>query len=173
MTSNAAVVSLTTRATREDYGTLYRAHLEPLLRFAWLLCGDRHQAEDVVAEVFAKVFPQWRLGRVAEPYAYLRRAVVNEVTSRGRRRVLEVREERRRPGSDRGAQGFDEVIAGRDVVVHALRRLPVRQRAVLVLRFYDDLPERDVADLLGVEVGTVKSHTARGLERLRAELEER
>jgi RNA polymerase sigma-70 factor (sigma-E family) len=173
MTGDAMVVSLTTRATPEDYGTLYRAHLEPLLRFAWLLCGDRHQAEDVVAEAFARVFPQWRRGKVAEPYAYLRRAVINEVTSRGRRRVLEVREERRRSGSGRVARRFDELVAERDVVVQALRRLPLRQRAVLVLRFYDDLSEGDVAELLGLSVGTVKSHTARGLERLRAELEER
>jgi DNA-directed RNA polymerase specialized sigma24 family protein len=98
MMGDAIVVSPTTRATLEQYGDVYRVHLEPLLRFAWLLCGDRHQAEDVVAEAFARVFPQWRRGKVAEPYTYLRRAVINEVTSRGRRRVLEVREERRRSG---------------------------------------------------------------------------
>jgi RNA polymerase sigma-70 factor (sigma-E family) len=173
MTGDSVVVSLTTRATLEQYGDVYRVHLEPLLRFAWLLCGDRHQAEDVVAEAFARVFPQWRRGKVGEPCTYLRRAVINEVTSRGRRRVLEVREERRRSGSGRVAQHFDELVAERDVVVQALRRLSLRQRAVLVLRFYDDLPEREVADILGLSVGTVKSHTARGLERLRAELEER
>ena len=125
----------------------------------------------MVAEAFAKVLPQWRRGRVYEPYAYLRRAVVNVATTRGRRRVLETREERRRSGSGRGAGRLDEVVAERDVV-QALRCLPVRQRAVLVLRYYDDLPEREVADLLGLSVGTVKSHTARGLERLRVELEE-
>jgi RNA polymerase sigma factor (sigma-70 family) len=85
--------------------------------------------------------------------------------------VLEVREERRRSGHGRGTGHLDEQVAERDVVVRALRRLPVRQRAVLVLRYYDDLPEADVADILGVSVGTVKSHAARGLERLRTELE--
>ncbi len=173
MTSDAVVVPLTTRVAPEQYSALYRRHLEPLLRFAWLLCGDRHQAEDVVAEAFAKVYPQWRRGRVYDPYSYLRRAVVNEATTRGRRRVLETREERRRSGSGRGAGRLEEVVAERDAVVAALRRLPVRQRAVIVLRYYDDLSESDVADLLGMAVGTVKSHTARGLERLRAELEER
>ena len=172
MTSEAIVVPLTGRMAPEHYSALYTIYLQPLLRFAWLLCGDRHQAEDVVAEAFAKVLPQWRRGRVYEPYAYLRRAVVNEATTRGRRRVLETREERRRSGSGRGAGRLDEVVAERDVVVRALRCLPVRQRAVLVLRYYDDLPEREVADLLGLSVGTVKSHTARGLERLRVELEE-
>jgi len=156
----------------EHYSALYTTHLESLLRFAWLLCGDQHLAEDVVAEAFAKVFPQWRRGKVYEPHAYLRRAVVNEVTTRGRRRVLEAREERRRSARGRGTGRLDELVAERDVVVQALRRLPVRQRAVLVLRYYDDLSEADVADLLGLSVGTVKSHAARGLERLRTELEE-
>jgi RNA polymerase sigma-70 factor (sigma-E family) len=173
MASNAMVVSLITRATPEQYGVVYRAHLEPLLRFAWLLCGDRHQAEDVVAEAFARVFAHWRRGQVSEPYAYLRRAVINEVTSRGRRRVLEAHAEHRRLGSGPVDRPLDELVTERDVVVQALRRLPLRQRAVLVLRFYDDLPEREVADILGLSAGTVKSHSARGLERLRAELEER
>jgi RNA polymerase sigma-70 factor (sigma-E family) len=171
MTGDAMAVSLITRATPEQYGAVYRVHLVPLLRFAWLLCGDQHQAEDVVAEAFARVFTQWRRGKVSEPYAYLRRAVVNEVTSRGRRRLLEAREEHRRLGRGRVDRPLDDVVAERDVVVRALRQLPLRQRAVLVLRFYDDLPEREVADILGLSVGTVKSHTARGLERLRAELE--
>jgi RNA polymerase sigma factor (sigma-70 family) len=87
--------------------------------------------------------------------------------------VLEVREEHRRLGCSRVDRPFDEFVPERDVVVQALRRLPLRQRAVLVLRFYDDLPEREVANILGLSVGTVKSHTARGLERLRTELEER
>jgi RNA polymerase sigma-70 factor (sigma-E family) len=173
MVSNAMVVSLITRATPEQYGVVYRAHLEPLLRFAWLLCGDRNQAEDVVAEAFARVFAHWRRGQVSEPYAYLRRAVINEVTSRGRRRVLEVREEHRRLGDSRVDRPLDESVAERDVVVQALRRLPLRQRAVLVLRYYDDLSELEAASILGLSVGTVKSHAARGLERLRTELEER
>jgi RNA polymerase sigma-70 factor (sigma-E family) len=171
MTSDTTVVRPRGQGVPEHYGALYASHLEPLLRFAWLVCGDRHQAEDVVAEAFARVLPQWRRGRVYDPSAYLRRSVVNEAASRGRRRVLEVREERRRSGHGRGARHLDEQVAERDVVVRALRRLPVRQRAVLVLRYYDDLPEADVADILGVSVGTVKSHAARGLERLRNELE--
>src|SRR5918994_1297293 len=130
MMGDAIVVSPTTRVTLEQYGDMYRVHLEPLLRYAWLLCGDRHQAEDVVAEAFARTFPQWRRGKVFDPYAYLRRAVINEVSSLRRRRLLERREERRRSGGGRVAQHFDAVVAEHEVVVQALRRLPLRQRAV-------------------------------------------
>ena len=91
----------------------------------------------------------------------LRQSVVNEATSRARRRVLEVREERRRSGHGRGAGQLDEQVAEQDVVVQGVR-LPVRQRAVLVLRYYDGLPEADVADILGVSVGAVKSRCGTG-----------
>lgn len=74
MTSDAVVVPLTGTAVPDRYSALHAGHLESLLRFAWLLCGDRHQAEDVVAEAVAKVFPQWRRGQVYDPSAYLRRA---------------------------------------------------------------------------------------------------
>jgi RNA polymerase sigma-70 factor (sigma-E family) len=157
------------------FGQVYRAHLEPLLRFAVLVCGHRQQAEDAVAEAFARVLPRWRRGDVADPAAYLRRAVVNELTSRGRRRVLEDRQRGRLTRARRGADGVEvaDAVADRGVVLDALRRLPVRQRAVLVLRFYEDMSERDVATVLGLSVGTVKSHAARGITRLRAEMEER
>jgi DNA-directed RNA polymerase specialized sigma24 family protein len=67
VTSDAVVVSPTARVAAQEYAVVYRAHLEPLLRLAWLLCGDRHQAEDVVAEAFARVFPQWRRARSPSP----------------------------------------------------------------------------------------------------------
>lgn len=162
---------LAARAGPAEFAAVYRAHLAPLLRLAHVLCGHPQQAEDAVAEAFARVFPRWRRGAVAEPGAYLRRAVVNELTSRGRRRRLEVREERRRSAAGRAATDPDDGVAERDAVMAALRRLPMGQRAVLALRFYEDMPEKDVAAVLGLSVGTVKSQCARGLERLRRELQ--
>jgi len=172
MTSEALVIPLATKATPADFSALYRVHLEPLLRFATLVGGDAHRAEDAVAEAFAKAYPHWCAGRVSDPGSYLRRAVVNELTSRGRRRLLEVREERRRTSVGRAAGRLDDHVTDREVVVRALRRLPVQQRAVVVLRFYEDMPEREIAEVLGLAIGTVKSHTSRGLDRLRAELED-
>lgn len=170
VTTEPLLMPLGARAGPADFAALYRAHLGPLLRLAHVLCGHPQQAEDAVAEAFARVFPRWRRGAVADPGAYLRRAVVNELTSRGRRRRLEVREERRRSTAGRATTGADDHLADRDVVMAALRRLPMGQRAVLALRFYEDLPEKDVAAVLGLSVGTVKSQTARGLDRLRREL---
>lgn len=156
----------------DQFASLYRDCLPTLMRFAFLLCGHQQQAEDAVAETFAKVLPSWKRGQVSEPSAYLRRTLINEINSRGRRRLLEAREERRRSGADRGATEVDAQAADRDAVLSALRRLPVGQRAVLVLRYYEDLPETEAAAVLGVNVGTVKSQTARAMARLRQVMEE-
>jgi len=155
-----------------SFAVVYDRHAVRLLRLAFLLCGHQQQAEDAVAETFAKVLPQWQQGRLSEPGAYLRRALVNEITSRGRRRVLEIREERRRSAAGRGAGDIGDQAVDRDVVIHALRLLPVGQRAVIVLRYYEDLPEGEVASVLGISVGTVKSQTARAMARLRHLMEE-
>jgi RNA polymerase sigma-70 factor (sigma-E family) len=173
--SNDALIRPAVDSVRlsSDFAAVYRDHALPLLRFAYLLCGHQQQAEDAVAETFAKVLPQWQRGRLTQPGAYLRRTLVNEVTSRGRRRVLEIREERRRSAAGRGLGDIGDHAADRDALMHALRQLPVGQRAVLVLRYYEDLPESDVAAVLGMSVGTVKSQAARGIARLRHLMEER
>lgn len=152
------------------FADVYRAHHGRAVRLAWVLTGDPHLAEDVVAEAFSKVWVQWERGRVADVGPYLRRAVVNEVRSRGRRRVLEVRETARRTGDERGVRLVDEHAADADEVWRALRALPERQRATVVLRYFEDLPEAEVADLLGISVGTVKSQVSRGLAKLRTQL---
>ncbi|HEX2028852.1 MAG TPA: sigma-70 family RNA polymerase sigma factor [Nitriliruptorales bacterium] len=110
----------------------------------------------------------WERGRVADPGPYLRRAVVNQVRSRGRRRVVEVREAQRRHGDLRGARQHDEHAADHDEVWQAILRLPRRQREAIVLRYYEDLSEAETAEVLGVSVGTVKSQVSRGMDRLRA-----
>lgn len=150
-----------------DFDEFVRARSSTLLRVAYLLTGDRHTAEDVVQEVLAQVFLRWPRIHTA-PEAYARRAVVNQTTSRWRRRA-------RRPESalhDRDVVAADRIddIVTRDTVLAALRALPARQRAAVVLRFLEDLPVADVARALDCSEGVVKSNTSRGLERLRAAL---
>ena len=157
---------------RVDFADIFAAHHADALRLAYLLTGDRHRAEDVVSEAFVKVFRRWDAGAVEQPRAYIRRAVVNESNSRFRRLALERREAAKQSGDERGSRAADEQLADQDLVFAALRRLPERQRTALVLRFYQDLSERDIADAMGVSQGTVKSSISRGLDRLRAELGE-
>ena len=154
-----------------DFGEIFDAHQTRLLRLAFLLTGDRERAEDAVAEAFAKAWPHWQRGRVGDERSYLTRAVVNEVTSVGRRLTVATRL-RYRTATSAVALPGDDASAERLRVVGALAALPARQRAVIVLRFYDDLSETDTATVLGMRVGTVKSQTSRGLARLRALLQE-
>ena len=156
-----------TRTGEASFATVFNAHHREAVRLAYLLTGDHHQAEDIVADAFTKVWKQWEKGRVDNVRAYLRRAVVNESNSKLRRRYLERREAGTAKGDDRGVRLVDEQTADRDQVWQALQRLPERQRAAIVLRYYEDLPEAETADVLGVSVGTIKSQTSRGLDRLR------
>lgn len=150
-----------------SFAEVFNAHHRRAVGLAWLLTGDAHLAEDVVAEAFAKVWVQWERGRVSDVGPYLRRAVVNEVRSRGRRRVLELREADRRTGDERGVRLPDEDAADRDEVWQALARIAPRRRAAIVLRYYEDLSVEDAAEILGVSVGTVKSQVSRGMDDLR------
>jgi RNA polymerase sigma-70 factor (sigma-E family) len=154
-------------AAAEGFTQVYAAHHAEALRLAYLLCGDPHRAEDAVAEAFVKVYRQMQRGAVEHPRAYLRRAVVNEINSRFRRLAVERREAAKRSGDARGLRAADEQLADTDEMFVALRHLPPRQRSVVVLRFYEDLPEKDIADVMGISIGTVKSTLHRGLARLR------
>jgi RNA polymerase sigma-70 factor (sigma-E family) len=149
----------------------FDAHHTGAVRLAYLLTGDRHAAEDAVADVWVKVHRRLQRGPVDDVGAYLRRAVVNQVNSRFRRLGLVRREAARRSGDDRGQRGFDEQVADRDQVVAALAKLPPRTRAVVVLRYYQDLSVADTASALGISEGAVKSSTNRGLAALRQYLE--
>lgn len=159
-------------AESTDFADVFAAHHAEALRLAYLLTGDRHRAEDIVSEAFVKVFRRWGAAGIEQPRAYIRRAVVNESNSRFRRLALERREAAKQSGDDRGGRTADEQLADQDLVFAALRRLPERQRTALVLRFYQDLSERDIAEAMDVSQGTVKSSISRGLDRLRAELGE-
>ncbi|MFB4278374.1 SigE family RNA polymerase sigma factor [Nonomuraea sp. MTCD27] len=137
------------------------------LRTAVLLTGDWHLAEDLVQSCLGKLYRVWhRLDTSSAPDAYLRRILVNTYRSWWRarwRREVPRAELPDLPGpgdlGDAGAVAED--------VRNALAKLPVRQRTALVLRFFVDLPEAEVADLMGCSVGTVKTHTHRGLQAMR------
>lgn len=136
-----------------------------------MLTGDPSDAEDLLQASFVRSLKHAdRIETMNAPAAYLRRVLVNEHTSRGRRksrRVRTVAESADRPES---ASTAGPAIEHRDEAWRWLATLPPRQRAVLVLRFYEDLPDADIADVLGIGEGTVRSNASRGLAALRMHL---
>ncbi|MEU4681036.1 SigE family RNA polymerase sigma factor [Micromonospora sp. NPDC023737] len=139
------------------------------IRLAMLLTGDRWRAEELLQDSLVKVYERWRrLSRLDDPHAYLRRALVNNHTSGWRRRR---RENLVADVPDRAAPAGE---VGPDALVlrGALMSLPAKQRAVVVLRHYEDLTEREVARVLGCSLGTVKSQNAKALDKLRHLLDE-
>ncbi|GAA1531815.1 SigE family RNA polymerase sigma factor [Dactylosporangium maewongense] len=150
----------------DDFEEFVRAAWPGLLRSAWLLTGDWHRAEDLVQTVLARVYGRWKRVRDDAPQAYLRRMMVTTYLNWWRRRW-------------RGEVAFDvlpehpsgDPYSGSDLrisLAEMLASLPRRQRAVLMLRFHADLTEAQTAQAMGISVGTVKSYTARALDRLRA-----
>lgn len=137
-----------------------------LLRTAWLLCGDEGRAEDLVQDALGRVYLKWGSVRDRQPTAYARKAIVNAHTDRWRRRTPEVLSPTAPDG--RMETAGVEAIHSREVLLTALRKLPNREREVVVLRYYVDLSEREVAEMLGISVGSVKSSASRGLATLRA-----
>ncbi|MEV1167016.1 SigE family RNA polymerase sigma factor [Nonomuraea sp. NPDC049784] len=139
-----------------------------LLRTAILVCGaTRHDAEDLVQHALEKVYRHWPRIRGDNPEAYARKIVVNAAISRARRRKIVQEITFARP-PETAADSPDLDL--RDTLIQELRRLPPRMRAVLVLRYWEDQSEGNTAALLGCSVGTVKSQAARGLARIRENL---
>lgn len=137
-----------------------------LLRTAYLLTGSHHAAEDLVQASLLKALPRW--DGIAEPMTYLRRVMVNQRVSWWRR----LRRELVRPAvPDSVAPDDVGTATDRAVILAALAGLPPRMRAVLVLRYWEDLTEVQTAAVLGCSVGTVKAQASRGLARLRSILE--
>ena len=168
-TARATIVRVVP-TTADDFTALYAAQHADALRLAYLLCGDAQRAEDTVADAWVKIWRRVQRGGIEHPQAYVRRAVVNEVNSRFRRLRLERREAERQRGDDRGTRGHAEQLADEDLTFRALQALPARMRVALVLRYWHDLPEADIADAMGISVGTVKSTLSRGLAKLRTQL---
>lgn len=149
---------------REFVGFVQTAY-EPLLRLARLLTADAAAAEDALQDALAGAYDVWmRKGAPREPYAYVRRSMVNAVRGQhrrwGRRRAQE-------PVPDVPAPDAAPRVAVSLDVGLALASLAPRQRAVLVLRYYEGLTEREIADQLGCSTGTVKSQASKALARLR------
>ncbi|MBL7261369.1 SigE family RNA polymerase sigma factor [Paractinoplanes lichenicola] len=138
----------------DGFRAFVELHWAPLVRLAYLLTGDRGYAEDLVQAALEKTHRKWgRVARMEAPVAYVRKAMVNTATSwRRRRRVSEV------PLLSTDGPSPDPYgsVEHRQQVVAALRTLPPRMRAVLVLRYFGDLSETEVAETLGCSVGTPK-----------------
>ena len=157
-----------TRAVTAIYTTHYRS----LVRLAVLLVRDIATAEEVVQDSFIAMHDAWRRLRDSDKaLSYLRQSVVNRSRSVLRHRVVVDRNAPKpapdMPSAEQGALSLLE----RSAVIAALRKLPPRQREALVLKFYADLSEAQIAATMGISQGAVKSHTARGMASLRTVLE--
>jgi RNA polymerase sigma-70 factor (sigma-E family) len=150
-------------AEAEAFDAFVRARMPSLLRFAHALTGDPHTAADLVQDALVRTGMRWsRLDRNGDPEAYVRRAILNGRTSRWRklhRETLVHELPERLPATE--TPRHDEQLWD------LLKTLPQRQRAVIVLRYYEDLSEAQIADLLGISTGTVKSQASRALASLR------
>jgi RNA polymerase sigma-70 factor (sigma-E family) len=155
-------------ADRSNYPPFVAARWARLLRTAYLLTQDWAAAEDLTQAALVKAWLAWPRLR-EEPEAYVRRIIVTTYTSwwrrHWRRSELSTDAPPDRPAPAEQLVEIDE----RDAVWQALRRLPARQRAVVVLRFFEDLSEAQAAALLGCSVGTVKSQTSKALSKLRVD----
>ena len=155
----------------ERFAAFVRDRGEHHLRAAALLAGDWHAAEDLMQASLLKLYRAWPKLRVdADPDAYLRRIMVN--THRSWWRARWRRETPAGELPEAMIEDFADSQALAAQIRQALQALPRRQRAVVVLRYYADLPEAEVADLLGCSPGTVKTHSHRGLRALRENLGE-
>jgi RNA polymerase sigma-70 factor (sigma-E family) len=153
-----------------SFSTFYASTYDSMVRLAYVIIGSPEVAEEVAQESYVGVYRRW--STLEEPERYLRRSIVNGCRDRLRRNgrwqvrqpllVVDAATEQQLAGVTRGE---------RTDLVEALRRLPVRQRSAIVLKYFGDLSEAEIADALGVRPGTVKSLLHRGLEVLRKELE--
>ncbi len=155
------------RQAHDALSDAYEQHYNPLVRLCGLLAGDRETAEDIVQDIFVRSAARITELSPDELGPYLRAAVTNEWKNKLRRRALDRRIRPRLLLTHRHERDRDE----REDMWRAILRLPPRQRACLVLRYYEDLSEQQTADVLRCSVGTVKSQTSRALVKLRKEFE--
>ena len=147
-----------------DFESLYVTEHDQLVRFAGLVAGSTVLAEDLAQDAFAKLYS--RFGRIENPAAWLRTVVANSAKNEFRRSAVR-RRFLERHGPLHGGVATDR---SANELIESLRTLPARQRAVIVLRFYEDRPEAEIAAILGVRLGSVKSSLHRSLTALRQEI---
>ena len=152
---------------REDFRSYVTGRSAALLRTAYLLTGNRADAEDLLQTALAKTYLSWDRIRDREAVdGYVRRIMVNTQTSWWRRRKVDERPTDRLPDRSGGRDDTADLEL-HDALWTALSALPKRQRAMVVLRYYEDLSEAETARVMGVSIGTVKSTTSRALSKLR------
>jgi len=172
MTAPAAAAGTRTSDRDTEFEAYVAARQTRLLRTAYLLTGDQHSAEDLVQTALAKLYLSWsKVQRRESLDGYVRRIMINEHTSwwrrawrRNERSVDEV------PERGTADDGHAHTLVERDALWALVQTLPPRQRATVVLRFYEDLGEAETAQLLGCSVGNVKSQTSRALATLRGRM---
>ena len=154
-----------------DFETFVAVRQGPLLRLAMVLCGDHWLAQDVVANVLGRAFERWdRISLVQDPNAYVRRMIVNEYIS------LHRRWSRARPVDpslliELAGASHDEQRADANELAARLAGLSPNQRAVIVLRYYEDLTDAAIGEVLGCRAATVRTHASRALRVLRLDME--
>jgi len=167
--------SASDNSAEEAVEVLFRRHYPNLLRIAYALLGTREGAEDAVQDAFVSLYRHWHgLRDPGAAEAYVRSAVLNRCRTRIRTRVRDRLRTRHDPVVPLHVVGSDEVVGSRadvELVAHALRRLPRRQREVVTCRYLLELTVAETAETLGISGGAVKQHAHRGLRALHTALE--
>ncbi|MFC0505310.1 SigE family RNA polymerase sigma factor [Micromonospora costi] len=152
-----------------DFDDYVRARGAALVRLARLLTGDRHRGEDLAQEVLARAFARWNRISAANPEAYLRRMLVNASITRWRRlssREIVVAD----TGDPASRRDLESEFVERDALWRHVRQLPAKQRAAIVLRYYEDLDDASIAALLSCSTVTVRTQVKRALATLRGKV---
>ncbi|MFD6177021.1 MULTISPECIES: SigE family RNA polymerase sigma factor [unclassified Isoptericola] len=167
-------VQVTHQSRNAEFAAFMAASVDPLHRTAYLLCGDRHRAEELVQQALERTYRSWHRAREGDPLAYARRTLANlriDTWRSTRREVLADHDDLTAAAGRTDGPDGTHAVDDRDAVVRALLLLPLRQRRVVVLRHLVGLSEEEVSRELGIPRGTVKSTASRGLSRLRAALD--
>ena len=152
----------------DDFGQFMASRWPGLVRLAYGITGDRWLAEDIAQTTLASAYAAWwRVRRADDPDAYVRRMLINACNSRFRRRRVTEKLHAMAELPDTGLADPSDIVGDRAALVAAVRQLPPRQRAIVVLRYLEDLSDARVAVVLGCSAATVRSQASRALAKLR------